>query len=440
MQFSAWCLARHDGAYRTLKAPGRQVPPAQQDPAVVARVTEMLATIERDGLDAVLRYAKELDHFDREKLELDRADIARSGDALDPVLRRALELGAERTRTFATAHRQALGDFDVELAPGLRAGYRYVPVSRVGADLPAGRFPLRASAFMTVGVAKAAGVGAVLACTPPQPDGAANAAVLYTAHLTGADRVFVLGGVQALAAMAFGLLDEPPVDMLVGAGNAYVAEAKRQLFGRVAIDLLAGPSEVAVIADDTADPEIVAADLLGQAEHGPDSPAALVTTSEAFGRAVIAAVDSQLATLATRDIAGPAWRDHGSVTWAADPATAVALMDDLAPEHLEVISADDDYYVGALTNYGSLFIGPWSTVAYSDKGMAGTNHVLPTAGGAHHSGGLSVSRFLKPLTYQRVERSATPLLAEAVETIATYEGMDAHRATATMRLERFAPT
>ncbi len=155
---------------------------------------------------------------------------------------------------------------------------------------------------------------------------------------------------------------------------------------------------------------------------------------------MIAAVDSQLATLATRDIAGPAWRDHGSVTWAADPATAVALMDDLAPEHLEVISADDDYYVGALTNYGSLFVGPWSTVAYSDKGMAGTNHVLPTAGGAHHSGGLSVSRFLKPLTYQRVERSATPLLAEAVETIATYEGMDAHRATATMRLERFAPT
>ena len=231
MQFSAWCLARHDGAYRTLKAPGRQVPPAQQDPAVVARVTEMLATIEREGLDAVLRYAKELDHFDGDQLELDRADIARSGDALDPALRRALELGAERTRTFATAHRQALGDFDVELAPGLRAGYRYVPVSRVGAYLPAGRFPLLASAFMTVGVAKAAGVGTVLACTPPQPDGAANAAVLYTAHLTGADRVFVLGGVQALAAMAFGLLDEPPVDMLVGAGNAYVAEAKRQLFG-----------------------------------------------------------------------------------------------------------------------------------------------------------------------------------------------------------------
>ena len=195
--------------------------------------------------------------------------------------------------------------------------------------------------------------------------------MLYAAHLSGADRVFVLGGVQALAAMAFGLLGEPPVDMLVGAGNAYVAEAKRQLFGTVAIDLLAGPSEVAVIADETADPEIVAADLLGQAEHGPDSPAALVTTSEALGRAVIDEIERQLDGLATATIAGPAWRDHGSVTWAADQETAVALMDDLAPEHLEIITADDDFYLDTLRNYGSIFIGPWSTVAYSDKGMAG---------------------------------------------------------------------
>ncbi|MDI5979967.1 histidinol dehydrogenase, partial [Amycolatopsis magusensis] len=256
----------------------------------------------------------------------------------------------------------------------------------------------------------------------------------HSARLSGADRVFVLGGVQALAALAFGLLGEPPVDMLVGAGNAYVAEAKRQLFGKVAIDLLAGPSEVAVLADETADPVLVAADLLGQAEHGVDSPAALVTTSRRLGEAVIEEAERQLETLATAEIAGPAWRDHGSVLWASDQSVAARLMDDLAPEHLELQTADDDYYLNTLRNYGSLFIGRWSTVAYSDKGMAGTNHVLPTAGGAKHSAGLSVSRFLKPLTYQRVGREATPELAGAVDVISSYEGMAAHRATATLRI------
>jgi sulfopropanediol 3-dehydrogenase len=236
--------------------------------------------------------------------------------------------------------------------------------------------------------------------------------------------------------MAFGLLDDAPVDMLVGAGNAFVAEAKRQLFGRVAIDLLAGPSEVAVIADDGADAELVAADLLGQAEHGPNSPAALVTTSRALGEAVAVEAERQLETLATADIAGAAWRDYGSITVADDRETAAALMDDLAPEHLEVLTADDAWYHDRLRNYGSLFLGPWSTVAYSDKGMAGTNHTLPTAGGAKHSGGLSVARFLKPLTYQRIAREATHELADAVDVISASEGMAAHRATATIRLGR----
>jgi sulfopropanediol 3-dehydrogenase len=244
--------------------------------------------------------------------------------------------------------------------------------------------------------------------------------------------------VQALAAMAFGLVGDLPVDMLVGAGNAFVAEAKRQLFGTVAIDLLAGPSEVAVLADETADPVLVAADLLGQAEHGPNSPAALVTTSETLARSVAAEVESQLAALATASIAGPAWRDYGSITVAASREVAATLMDDLAPEHLEVITADDDWYHDRLRNYGSLFLGEWSTVAYSDKGMAGTNHVLPTAGGAKHSAGLSVSRFVKPLTYQRIAKEATPLLAEAVEVISESEGMAAHKATATLRLERIS--
>ncbi|RSN66428.1 MULTISPECIES: histidinol dehydrogenase [Actinomadura] len=437
MRFSPARLAELEGSYRILKAPGSTRPAAQTDPAVAERVSSMLADIEAGGLDAVLRYARELDGWDRPDVEVSGADLARSGDALPPGLRDALALGVERTAAFAREQRARLTDFETELAPGLVAGQRYVPVQRVGAYLPAGRFPLLAGACMTVGVAKTAGVGTVVACTPPRPDGSADPAVLYAAHLSGADRVFVLGGVQALAAMAFGLLGEAPVDMLVGPGNAYVAEAKRQLFGTVAIDLLAGPSEVAVLADDTADAELVAADLLGQAEHGTESPAALVTTSERLGLAVVAEAERQLAALKTRDIAGPAWRDFGSVTWAADEATAVALMDDLAPEHLEILTADDDRYLDALHNYGSAFLGPWSTVAYSDKGMAGTNHVLPTAGGARHSAGLSVSRFLKPLTYQRAAREATPLLAEAVEVISSYEGMAAHGATATLRLARY---
>jgi len=436
MQFTPALLERLDGSFHHLKTPLVDAPAAQRDPAVIETVSKMLGDIQRRGLDAVLDYARSLDRYTGGDIELTSAQIASSGDRLAPDLRAAIELGSERTKAFAAEQRGRLHDFETELVPGLTTGVRYVPVSRVGAYLPAGRFPLTASAFMTVGVAKAAGVPTVIACTPPQPDGGANDAVVYAAHLSGVDRVFVLGGVQALAAMAYGLLGDLPVDMLVGAGNAFVAEAKRQLFGTVAIDLLAGPSEVAVLSDDSADPEIVAADLLGQAEHGPNSPAALVTTSDAHGRAVMAAVDRQLETLATEPIAGPAWRDYGTVTVAADRDVAVALMDDLAPEHLEVITTDDAWYHDNLRNYGSLFLGTWSTVAYSDKGMAGTNHVLPTAGGAKHSAGLSVSRFVKPLTYQRISREATPELANAVQVISDSEGMAAHSATATLRLER----
>jgi sulfopropanediol 3-dehydrogenase len=428
-------LAALDGRFRVVKAPGVDAPAAQQDPAVAETVSGMLRDIETRGMPAVLEYAATLDRWDGSEVELDAATIASSGDRLPTDLREAIELGSRRTRAFAAASRAHLVDFSTEPVPGLVTGVRYVPVGRVGAYLPAGRFPLTASAFMTVGVAKAAGVPEVVACTPPQPDGRANDAVLYAAACSGVDRVFVLGGVQALAAMSFGLVGDGPIDMLVGAGNAFVAEAKRQLFGRVAIDLLAGPSEVAVIADDTADPEVVAADLLGQAEHGPQSPAALVTTSASLAAAVLAAVDRQLETLPTAWVAGPAWRDFGSVLVADDREVAATLMDDLAPEHLELITADDDWYHDRLRNYGSLFIGAWSTVAYSDKGMAGTNHVLPTAGGAKHSAGLSVSRFLKPLTWQRVSREATHELADAVQVISASEGMAAHEATATIRLD-----
>ena len=438
MYFTDAGLTGLDGAPVFVKTPAYDGPPAQRDPAVIATVSEMLNAISANGMDAVLKYAEQLDNFSGREIELDAKTIAASGDRLSPELRSAIELGAERTRAFAQAQRAHLEDFEIELAPGLVTGQRYVPIQRVGAYLPAGRFPLTASAFMTVNVAKVAGVDSVIACTPPQRDGQANAAVLYAAYVSGVDRAFLLGGVQALAAMAYGLLGELPADMIVGAGNAYVAEAKRALFGRSAIDLLAGPSEVAVIADETADVELVAADLLGQAEHGLDSPAALVTTNKEFARRVAAEVERQIPTLSTDWVCGPAWRDYGSITVASSREDAVRLMDDLAPEHLEIQTSDDEWYHDHLRNYGSIFLGPWSTVAYSDKGMAGTNHVLPTAGGARHSAGLSVGRFLKPLTYQRIAKGATHAVADAVDVISESEGMAAHRATATLRLDRLS--
>ena len=437
MHLSESDTAHIPGTFVTLKAPAVEDVPAQRLPEVVSTVSAMIAEIEAKGMDAVLRYARELDGWEGRELEVSQNELAKTGDSLAPELREALMAGAERTRLFAVEQREHLTDFEVELIPGVFTGQKYVPVSRVGAYLPAGRFPILASAFMTVGVATAAGVPTVVACTPPTAQGGGNSAVLYAAYLAGVDRAFALGGVQALAAMAFGLLGDQPSDILVGAGNAYVTEAKRQLFGRVGIDLLAGPSEVAVIADESADPEIVAADLLGQAEHGPQSPACLVTTSRELGEEVIRHIERQLRTLATRDIAGAAWRDYGTVYVADSKETAVRIMDLLAPEHLEIQTSDDAFYHENLHNYGSIFLGPWSTVAYSDKGSSGTNHVLPTGGGARSSAGLSVSRFLKPLTFQRVEKSATPRLANYVTTISDNEGMAAHKATATLRLDRF---
>lgn len=437
MELNAHYASFITGSYECLKTAAIGGVPAQRLPKVVETVSDMLSTIEKGGRDAVANYSRVLDGWAGGDIEMDADSLRRTGDLLKPELRAALEAGAERTKKFAGMQLSHLQDFEEEIMPGVVVGHRYIPVKRVGAYLPAGRFPILASAFMTVGVAKTAGVPTVVACSPPTSPDAGNPAVFYSAYLSGVDRAFVVGGVQALAGMAFGLLGEQPVDMLVGAGNAYVTEAKRQLFGRVGMDLLAGPSEVAIIADETADPILVAADLLGQAEHGPQSPAALVTTSRDLALAVIAEVDRQLVDLSTRDIAGAAWRDYGTVYVTEDNATAVELMDVLAPEHLEVITGDDAYFQKNLTNYGSLFLGEWSTVAYSDKGITGTNHVLPTGGGARSSAGLSVSRFLKPLTFQRIDRSATMQLAPLVSEISAYEEMEAHQRTADLRIARF---
>jgi sulfopropanediol 3-dehydrogenase len=437
MQINEADKAFINGNFETIKEPAVGGVPAQRLPAVIETVSNMLSDIEKNGIDAVIKYSQKLDGWAGKDIEISKAELAKTGDELSPELREALAAGAERTRLFAIEQREHLTDFETEILPGVFAGQRYTPVPRVGAYLPAGQFPILASAFMTIGVAKAAGVPTVIACTPPTSPTGGHPAVLHAAYLSGVDRAFAVGGVQGMAAMAFGLLGEQPADILVGAGNAYVTEAKRQLFGRVGIDLLAGPSEVAVIADETADAELVAADLLGQAEHGVLSPASLVTTSRSFGEEVIRHIEKQLETLATRNIAGPAWRDYGTVYVAEDRETAVEIMDMLAPEHLEIQTADDGYFHDNLKNYGSIFLGTWSTVAYSDKGIAGTNHVLPTGRGAKSSAGLSVSRFLKPLTFQRVEKVATPRLANYVAAISAFEGMEAHRATATLRLDRF---
>jgi sulfopropanediol 3-dehydrogenase len=423
------------GRFTVVKEPPGPDVPAQRDPQVAATVSEMLSTIESGGLDAVRKYAEQLDGFTGDSLEVSEQEFEKAARDLPADLREALDAGAERTRVFARMQRSRLVDFEDEVIPGVVCGQRYVPVANVGAYLPAGRFPLLASAFMTIGVAGVAGVPNIVSCTPPSRNGAAHPAVLYAARASGAERVFAIGGVQALAAMAFGLLDGVPSDMIVGAGNAYVAEAKRQLFGRVGIDVLAGPSEVAVIADDTASTEMVAADLLGQAEHGPTSPACLVTTSERLAREVGPEIERQLAGLATREVAGPAWHDFGSVYLAEDRETAVTIMDLLAPEHLEVLADDLDWYLGALTNYGSLFLGTWSTVAYADKGMSGTNHVLPTGRNARFTGGLSVAGFLKQLTYQRATKDATQAQARPVVTVSDFEELIAHRDSAQIRLD-----
>lgn len=407
------------------------------DPAVTERVSAMLLAIESGGMDAIRRYSEDLDSWSPASFRAGSHELEAARDAVDPGVRQRLALGLERVRRFAELQLESVADLENEIAPGLIVGHRHVPIGRVGAYLPAGHRPLMASAFMTVLVPKVAGVETVLACTPPQTGGPGHPAMLHTADLCGADAVFSLGGVQAVAAMAFALEDEAPVDMIVGAGNAYVTEAKRQLFGRVGIDLLAGPSEITVIADDRADAELVAADLLGQAEHGPTSPASLVCFSAGFGQQVIDEVERQLDELPDADVARQAWTDQGAVLVVGDREEAAQVADALAPEHLEVHAEDEAWWLERLRNYGSLFLGSLTTVAFSDKGVTGTNHVLPTRRAARYSGGLSALRFLKTLTYQRVmDPEASRPLAEAVAEISAAEGLPAHGATATRRLAR----
>jgi sulfopropanediol 3-dehydrogenase len=419
-----------------LKAPAAIATEATDE--LRTRVSDMLRDIERGGIDAVRRWSRQLDDWMPDSFLAGEAELAAAERKLDDGLREQIAFAQEQVRGFAQAQRDTLVDLRVEMSPGVVLGHRHIPVAAVGAYVPGGRYPMLASSFMTVLVAKVAGVEQVVGCAPPQRGGGIHPAMLYAMRTSGADAVLCLGGVQALAAMAFGLIDGlAPVDMLVGAGNAYVAEAKRQLFGRVGIDLLAGPTEVLVIADETADPRLVAADLLGQAEHGPNSPAGLIAIGEDVGRAVAAQVEELLGSWPTADVAGVAWRDHGWIAVAADDDEAIALADEAANEHLEVQVAEQKLpaYLARLRNYGSLFLGEQATVAYGDKAV-GTNHVLPTLRGARFTGGLWVGKFLKTCTWQQLTAEGTRTVAPAVAAICAAEQFAGHRLTATMRLER----
>jgi sulfopropanediol 3-dehydrogenase len=417
-------------------------PPGGQDQArdeVKRTVEEMLDRIRREGPDAIRDYSRKLDKWDPPSFRVADEDVAAAADQLAPELREHIAFAQDQIRTFAQRQRETLAPLEIETLPGVVLGHRHVPVAAVGSYVPGGRYPMLASAFMTVLVPKVAGVDRVVACAPPWQGQGIHPAMLHAMSTSGADEIVCLGGVQALAALALGLDDLPPVEMIVGAGNAYVAEAKRQLFGEVGIDLLAGPTEILVIADGTADPELVAADLLGQAEHGPTSPGVLISTSRTVAERTLSEIDRLLETWPTAEVAGTAWRDNGTVVVVADRDEAIALADEFAPEHLEVHAREGelDAYLTGLRNYGSLFLGREATVTYGDKAV-GTNHVLPTNRAARYTGGLWVGKFLKTITYQRLTEEGTRRIAPAAAAIAEAEMFEGHAITAHMRLARAA--
>jgi sulfopropanediol 3-dehydrogenase len=421
-----------------LKQPTGSAPQVTEE--IRSRVSEMLRGIQAGGLDAVRRFSRDLDRWEPESFVVGDEEFERAAVTLDESLRDHIAFAQSQVRGFAEAQRATMRDLEIEMGPGVVLGHQHIPVGAVGAYVPGGRYPMLASSFMTVLVAKTAGVEQVVACAPPQRGEGIHPAMLYAMKTSGADAIVCLGGVQALATMAFGLIDGlEPVDLLVGAGNAYVAEAKRQLFGRVGIDLLAGPTEILVIADESADPRLVAADLLGQAEHGPSSPAGVIAIGESVGAAIAEQVADLLTGWPTAAVAGEAWTEHGWIAIAADDAEAIELSDQAAYEHVEVHvdPAKLDGYRVRLRNYGSLFLGDQATVAYGDKAV-GTNHVLPTAGAARYTGGLWVGKFLKTCTYQRLTPEGTLRVGPAVEAISQAENFAGHALTATIRLQSVA--
>ena len=405
-------------------------------------MTELTETVKRIVADvgergdvAVREWSTRLDHWERESFRLDESEIRHVLDSVPVSELDDIRFAQAQVRRFAEAQRATLGDLEVETLPGVTLGHRTIPIASAGSYVPGGRYPMVASAHMSIVTAKVAGVARVAACTPPLA-GELPPATIAAMHLAGADELYCLGGAQAIAALALGTETIVPVDFVAGPGNAYVVEAKRQLFGRVGIDLLAGPTEIVVVADETADAELVAADLLGQAEHGPTSPAILVTTSRQLARDVEREIARQLESLPTADVASAAWRACGEIRVVADDEEAVAEVDALAFEHVEVHTRDPDWYLERLRNYGSLFLGETTTVAYGDKTI-GTNHILPTGRAARYTGGLWIGKYLKTVTYQRVTRGASAAIGEICARQCRVENFEAHARSCDLRVKRW---
>ncbi len=399
-------------------------------------VENIIAQIEDRGDAAVREFSKRFDNWEPQQFRLSESDIEK---AISQVHARDLEdirFAQAQVRNFAQKQRETMHDVEVETLPGVILGHRHIPLDSIGCYVPGGRYPMVASAHMSIVTAKVAGVRRILACAPPF-NGGPHPAIVAAMHLGGADEIYALGGVQAIATMALGTEAIPPVDMIVGPGNAYVAEAKRQLFGRVGIDLLAGPTETLIIADDSVNGEICATDLLGQAEHGPSSPAILITDSEKLARETINEIERLLAILPTREIARQSWADHGEVIVCDGLEEMVQEADRIASEHVQVMTRDPDYFLDKMKNYGSLFLGPRTNVAYGDK-VIGTNHTLPTRKNARFTGGLWVGKFLKTCTYQKVlTDEASAMIGEYCSRLCVLEGFLGHAEQANIRVRRY---
>ncbi len=408
----------------------------EADAKVRATVEGILADVETRGDAAIRDLSKKFDNWEPANFRLTAQEIER---AIAQVRRRDIDdikFAQAQVRNFAQKQRDTMQDLEVETLPGVVLGHRHIPVNSIGCYVPGGRYPMVASAHMSIVTARVAGVKRIVACAPPFKGGP-HPAIVAAMHFGGADEIYVLGGVQAVAAMALGTESIAPVDMVVGPGNAYVAEAKRQLFGRVGIDLLAGPTETLIIADDSVDGEICATDLLGQAEHGPTSPAVLITNSEKLAQDTIAEVERLLSILPTADAAGQAWKDFGEVIVCDGYDEMAAEADRVASEHVQVMTRDPDYFLNRMANYGSLFLGPRTNVAYGDK-VIGTNHTLPTKKAARYTGGLWVGKFLKTCTYQKVlTDQASTLIGEYCSRLCVLEGFLGHAEQANIRVRRY---
>ena len=403
------------------------------DQKVRQTVEGILAEVKKRGDAAVREYSEKFDKWTPKKLS--RAELDAIVAKVDPKTIEDIKFAQAQIRNFAEHQRAAIRDIEVETLPGVTLGHKNIPVESVGCYVPGGRYPMVASAHMSIVTARTAGVRRIIACTPPN-QGEPHAETIAAMVLGGADEVHVVGGVQAIAAMALGTQTITPVDMLCGPGNAYVAEAKRQLFGKVGIDLFAGPTEILVVADDTADVEMVAVDLLGQAEHGPTSPAICITTSKKIAEALPAEIERQLKILPTADIASVAWRDYGEIILVASLDEAVREADRVAAEHVEILTANPRYFLDRMRNYGALFLGPETNVSYGDK-VIGTNHTLPTLGAARYTGGLWVGKFLKTCTYQEVTREASVTVGEYCSRLCAIERFWGHKEQADLRLRRY---